>query len=101
MLQMIFLTHDNASTTKAKVIIIHNFPDMLSEEMLNSGILVDSIVTEPKPQFGKTAELYVNPTTKETWYEFINRPLTDSETIQELKSQNAQMILALVNNGLI
>lgn len=58
-----------------------------SEELGASGILVDCI-PEPKPPINKQVDgIYVNPQTKEVFYEYTDKPLTQAEEIVNLKSQ--------------
>lgn len=55
----------------------------------------------PENQVGKDAILYLNPTTGELFWDFVDRPLTDTEIIVQLKAENAQMVLALVIAGVM
>ena len=55
----------------------------------------------PESQAGKDTVLYLNPVTKELFYEYVDRPLTEAETIMQLKSESAQVVLALVMGGLM
>lgn len=107
---MIFLGQlQTITSTKSEVFQVHNMPfdpvegmGKTQAELETIGILVDSL---PNPDYagnpGKSAKLYVDLTTKTTWYEYVDRPLNDQERIQQVESQNAQMLLALVNGGLM
>jgi hypothetical protein len=70
------------------------------EELLTIGYLVDKLPIAETPT-GKDAILYRNPVSGDLYYEYLDRPLTANEEIFELKSQNAQMILALIMGGLM
>lgn len=83
---MIFVRIAEETATKAMVYFQHNFPDDLTEEELADGLLVDS-VPEPTPQDGKMALLYINPITKELWYEYVDRPLTSEEETKKRITQ--------------
>lgn len=42
-------------------------------------------------QAGKNGVLYINPTTKELWYEYVDRPLTAEEELQLIKQENGAL----------
>jgi len=52
-------------------------------------------------QIGKDSVLFLNPVTGTLFQEYVSRPLTDAETIVQLKEQNADMVLALVVAGVM
>lgn len=97
---MIFVRYNKTATTITKVETVHYKPDILSEEDLATGILVDAIPTPDKIS-NKAAVLMIDPITKELSYSYVDIPLTLEKQIDILKSQNAQMILSLVNGGLM
>lgn len=68
------------------------------EELLQEGYLVDSIPALEE-QEGKRAILKYDGTN--LYYEYVDVPLTPQQEIEALKVQNAQMLLALVNGGLM
>lgn len=71
-------------------------------ELEATGIFVDTLPTSDATKIvGNFEELHANPSTKEVWYVYTARPKTQEEIIADLQSQNAQMILALVNGGLM
>lgn len=41
------------------------------------------------------AVLYINPTTKEMWYEYADRPLTLEERIQQLERALLELSMAV------
>lgn len=73
-----------------KVGFVHNMPfheqygmGKTQEELQQIGALVDDI-PEPEQIEGKNAVLYYNPETNSVYYEYIDRPLTDQERIEQL-----------------
>lgn len=72
------------------------------EELLQDGILVEDI-PEPEQISGKTPVLKYNGA--ELYYDYESRPLSLEEQtrqeIESLKAQNAQMLFALVEGGLL
>ncbi|MED1800218.1 hypothetical protein [Brevibacillus porteri] len=44
-------------------------------------------IPEPEAQQGKLHNLYVNPKTKELWYEYTDRPLTAEEKMEKMEAQ--------------
>jgi hypothetical protein len=55
----------------------------------------------PNEVTGKKLMLYVNPVTKQAYYDYVDRPLNENEKIAQLEAQNAQMLLVLVEKGLM
>ncbi len=55
----------------------------------------------PEPQAGKDIELHHDSTGSQLSWVFVDRPLTDAEQVTQLEAQNAQMLLALVEGGLM
>lgn len=74
-------------------------------EKQSEGIFITSIPEQPAITTDQTNELHIDPTTNELFW--ITKPRIKSpeeitqENIANLQSQNAQMILALVNGGLM
>ncbi|GCD13281.1 hypothetical protein [Clostridium tagluense] len=92
---MIFIKYELGTDTRSMVTLIHYNPSILSDEIMQNGVLVEKI-PEPIPQNGKTEVLYYNIKTKEFWYEYIDIPKTQERTIQErmqsLEQSNAEMM---------
>lgn len=65
------------------------------------GVLVDEEPEFPPYTFGKGHLWFVNPETKEQWFEEYDRPLTPEELIQQQADTQAQILRALVTNDLI
>ena len=65
------------------------------EELKLEGILVDNI-PEPKRIEGKSSAMYINPTNKEIFYEYVDIPKTQENLMQErmrsLEQSNAEMM---------
>ena len=85
---MIGLFHELVSAGKDKVTVIHYKPDQLSAEQKKAIILIENEAL-PKAEnlTGKNAVLYVNPQTKELWYEYEDRPLTQEELLVEISQK--------------
>lgn len=67
-------------------------------------VVTITATTPPNPittDDGKTAELHLNTSTGELYWLELDRPLTDAERVTALEAQNAQMVLALVQGGLM
>jgi len=82
---MIHLFVEPVSKTKAKVTAIHYRPDLLTDKQKAKTIEVE-MVPEAEQLKGKTAQLYINPETKEMWYEYTDRPLTQEELLADIYS---------------
>ena len=82
---------------RAKVASIHYKPELLQAEVLAKGILVDAVPEEPK-QEGKTQVLYINPTTEEMWYEYIDKPLSSEERLENRLSLLEDKINLILEN---
>lgn len=102
---MIFLGNlETISDTKAKPQFVHFLPfdeanglGKTQEQLESEGMLVDSI-PDPVAQQGKIPVLYVNPQTKEAFYEYIDAPAnppTVEDEIAELKRQLADAQIAI------
>lgn len=93
---MKFLELDTLEGTKSKVTKIHAMPydekHGLTEEELAKGILVDEVLQAEIYQ-GKGVIHYANPQTKEQWFEYVERPLTEPERIAELENTLAMLLL--------
>lgn len=106
---MIFLGNLTVvDSTKSQVGMIHNMPfdsvngmGMAQAQLEAIGILVDSMPAENPPIGQMTAGIFVNPSTKEVAYEYSTPPKTQEQINADLQAQNAQMLLALVNGGLL
>ncbi|WP_409174794.1 hypothetical protein [Brevibacillus fortis] len=76
------------SSLRAKVVFIHSVPfdpinglQKSEKELLETGTLVEEIPAASS-QPGKDALLYIDPTTKKLWYEYVDipvKPTTDDE----------------------
>jgi|HigsolmetaAR203D_1030402.scaffolds.fasta_scaffold00989_15 hypothetical protein len=80
---MLKIRFSKISEDKAIVTVIEYQHDGLTDD---NSMLVNSI-PEEQPQVGKSGVLYVNPRTKELWYEYLDRPLTPEEKIAQLEEQ--------------
>lgn len=69
----------------------------------SQSVVIDAVIppNPPERQVGKDTVMFLNPVTEELFWEYVDRPLTDAETIDRLKVENAQVVLALVIGGLM
>jgi len=65
------------------------------------GVVVEQEASFPDPQIGKGYYWYVNPKTKEQWFEAYDRPLTPEELAQQQADTQAQILMTLVANNLM
>lgn len=87
------------SETKAKVLASYTDDTLITNVAINTLPASDA-------QVGKKSELFINPTTGELFYEYTDKPLTETEQVlsdrlAQTEEQNAQMLLALVAGGLM
>lgn len=83
---MAIIFYKKESETKAFVTsTIYNTKGFDPQE-LAEGLEVE-VIPEPEAQPGKLHNLYVNPKTKELWYEYTDRPLTTEEELAQVKAQ--------------
>lgn len=96
---MRYLYCENIADAKALVLIDH-CGDGLTEVEKNTWIKVEEVPPFPSSMFGKVAELYINPQTKEMWHEFKDRPLTLEEETILLKEEVAMLWYELMIGGM-
>jgi hypothetical protein len=75
------------SKDRLRVGLIHYKPERLDKAARASGIMLDMTeadMPQPEERKGKTPVLYCNPTTKELWYEYVPRPLTQEELLADV-----------------
>ena len=85
---MIVVFYEKETDTRAKITMIHNQPyddkNGLLQKQIDKGIEIDSMPTQEQIE-GKQTLPYVNPKTKEVWYEYTDRPLTVEERLNRLE----------------
>lgn len=86
---VIFLDKD---TNRVKQ--IHYKPEILPNKVKEAGYEVDSL-PEVEEIKGKRPELHYNPETKELWYEYKDKELTQEEKIAELEKKIDQILAHL------
>jgi hypothetical protein len=92
---MEFIRYESITETKGEVVywtIEFDSMEEVPENLRENGLFVDNTPSAPEgiPQY-KISKLYVNPATKDLWYEFVDRPLTQDEEIELLKAKNTQL----------
>lgn len=85
----LFYETGTGTDTRAKVFLVYYTEP--PAELKNTGnyIKVDNF-QDPEPQPGKNAVLYCNPQTKAYWYEYVDRPPTMEEELQQTKERLVQ-----------
>lgn len=91
--------------TKAKVGLVHNMPfdevnglHKTQEELEQIGILVDEIPEPQIPTGQQVSGMFVNPETKEVWYEYEDVPLTPEQQMQS-QIDDLNMAMAALMGG--
>ncbi|MDX5982276.1 hypothetical protein SIL77_13510 [Exiguobacterium profundum] len=89
------LSYDLVSESKARITSIHYKPELLSEEEVSNGILVDFLPSAVEN--GKNAVLYYDLSTKELFYEYEEKQaLPEQEELAKLKAENQALNTAVV-----
>ncbi|MDI7818054.1 hypothetical protein GSQ54_09230 [Clostridioides difficile] len=94
-----------------KVNLIHNMPfdkvnglGKSAQELELNGVLIDTLI-EAEHKEGFASIMYVDKTTKEITYEYVEIPLTPEQEalkkVKELELENANINYALMMGGLI
>ena len=80
---------------RMRVQIIYNLEAKENESIdRTDGVEIENQLEEPKPKRGISYLYYVNPKTKEQWYEEVERPLTAEEQQEEM---NEKLDLIMIN----
>ncbi|WP_404427319.1 hypothetical protein LG296_01745 [Ureibacillus chungkukjangi] len=69
------------------------------EELEQKGILVDNIPTPDTTDSTKDAVLKIALQDKTFYYEYIDRPLSIEEVVQQLKTENANLRLEMAQSN--
>lgn len=89
-----FLFLEKIDEQTAKVVGIHNFPDMLTEEDKQGGVLVEAY-NEPPMQEGKIVLPYWNYKTNEVFFELVDIPISETEQLRQRVEMQEQAITEL------
>lgn len=89
---------------KMMVQMIYNLEAEENKDLdLTKGVVVDEEAVPPEPKIGVWHVWYVNPTTKEQWFEEVPRPLTpEEEAAQKMEAMQAtidSLVLDALNGG--
>ncbi|CUU47074.1 hypothetical protein [Clostridium beijerinckii] len=87
---MIFLGLEKIDDTKAKVVLIHYFPDQLTEEEKSKGVLVESLPIDEGNKDGKLKELRYSYESNTAYYEYVDIPKSELELLKEQVNDLAQ-----------
>ncbi|GIO03368.1 hypothetical protein J5TS2_40360 [Brevibacillus halotolerans] len=99
---MYLLVGSKQSEEKLTVQEIYNLdhPDntgITPDSFENSVIVSDLLVPSAEKQIGKREVHCINPQTKEQFWEYVDRPLTQDEEILQLKQDKQMLQLAITD----
>lgn len=93
---------------KYRVGLVHNMPfdpehgfHKSIEELEQMGVLVEDVPEPYIPEGKQIAGLFVNPVTKEVWYEYEDKPLNPEERLRILEQINAQLLIELLEQEVL
>lgn len=88
---------------KGKVFLIyHRQPTEEELAEINAPFVALSAIPDPVVYKGKSPVLFVNPDNSEAWYEYVDRPLTQEEVIEEQNSKiDTLLMMQLEKEGII
>ncbi len=89
---MIAIFYTTLAPGRALVLQKHFKPERLTDEQKAEAIMVESEPEAPIPVKGKDSVLFINPDTKEMWYEGKDRSLTQEELLAEISEKLTQLI---------
>ncbi|MEW9702814.1 hypothetical protein [Paenibacillus sp. SI8] len=98
---MYYVLPENTTSDKARILAIYHSEQSISTGFLPSIIQVSDMPVRPVEVRGKQSILFITKSTTTLIYEYEDRELTIVEQLEDLRQQNAQIILALVENNLI
>lgn len=93
---MIFIRYIPGTVEKAKVEAYGTYTEQFPQDEKNV-VFVEGNHSFPtvEERRGKAGELFINPSTKEMWYEYADRPLTTEEELHNVKEENMVLQLAI------
>ncbi|HBG4985560.1 TPA: hypothetical protein KQF63_004054 [Clostridioides difficile] len=80
--------------------MIHYEPNLLSEENLKQGILVEELPT-PKYTENKETKLFINIDTKEVFYRYTDIKSSIEDKVNSTEQTIADLTFQLMSNGVI
>lgn len=99
---MKLLTGELTAENKMLVKMIYNLDAPENVDIDTSiGVVVNEESPAPPPKIGVWHEWYINPQTKEQWFEEKERPLTNEERILKILEQQQAQIDQLVLDSLM
>jgi len=104
---MVYLSNlEPITETKVRVTSVHYMPfdevnglGMTEEELELSGMLVDSIPSAVIPKGQRKTGMFINPQTKEVWYEYETIPPTKEELLQAQVDELTIAMAALIGGA--
>jgi len=93
---MILLKGKSITNEKILVETVYNLEEEENKYInIDEGVVVDKEASQPTYKKGKGFLWYVNPKTKEQWFEEYDRPLTQEEQSEELQNQVNALNIAM------
>ncbi|HBF0317651.1 hypothetical protein KWX50_03500 [Clostridioides difficile] len=80
--------------------MIHYKSNLLSEENLKQGILIESLPTQKYAE-NKEAKLFINIDTKEVFYRYTDIKSSIEDKVNSTEQTIADLTFQLMNNGVI
>ncbi|HBG1739233.1 hypothetical protein AB8344_16290 [Clostridioides difficile] len=80
--------------------MIHYKPNLLSEENLKQGILIESLPTQKYAE-NKEAKLFINIDTKEVFYRYTDIKSSIEDKVNSTEQTIADLTFQLMSNGVI
>lgn len=74
---------EKETDTRAKITAIHSQPNLLPQNKKSNGIYIENMPEKPNTSRGQRALPYVNPQTREVWYEVVDKELSTEEQLLE------------------
>jgi hypothetical protein len=87
---VIYVTYERITDEKAIVRQYINL-DYVEKPVGVEGFEIAEIPQPPIPPIGKEVQTFVNPITKDFFYEYTDRPLKPEEKIQLLEQENEEL----------
>jgi hypothetical protein len=79
--------------TKAKVLAAYTDTTNITDVAVNN-------IPDPETQIGKNAELFINPLTGELFYEYTDKPMSETEQVLHQRISDLETLL-LQQEGVI
>ena len=75
--------YEQETDERAKIMMVHNRPEQLNDVTRDRGVEITQM-PEPEERKCQKALPYINPKTREIWYEYVEREKTEAELLSEV-----------------